>query len=154
MTDVLFYHLERAGLDDVLPGLLEKSRERHWRALVKLGSEERIEALDALLWTFREDSFLPHASYRDAKVAEQPVVLTVGDENPNGSNIFFYADGAMPLDWALERFHGVARIVVLFDGRDPTAMEAARENWKKARAAGFEATYWQQTPEGRWEKRA
>lgn len=154
MTDVLFYHLERAGLDDVLPGLLEKSRERHWRALVKLGSEERLEELDAFLWTFREDSFLPHASYRDARVADQPIVLTIGDENPNASNIVFYADGAMPHDWSATRFEGIARIVVLFDGRDPSAMEAARDNWKKARAAGYEATYWQQTAEGRWEKRA
>lgn len=154
MPDVLFYHLERAGLDDVLPGLLEKSLERKWRALVKLGSTERLEDLDAKLWTFREDSFLPHASYRDARAAEQPVLLTIGDENPNGSSIFFYADGAMPPDWSADRFEGIARVVVLFDGRDPAAMDAAREHWKKARAAGFEATYWQQTAEGRWEKRA
>jgi DNA polymerase-3 subunit chi len=154
MTDVLFYHLERAALEDVLPGLLEKSRERHWRALVKVGSPERVDMLDEQLWTFREDSFLPHATAKDQRAAEQPIILTLADENPNGANICFYADGAMPSDWSPARFDGVTRIVVLFDGRDPAAMEVARENWKQARASGFEATYWQQTAEGRWEKRA
>ena len=154
MTDVLFYHLERAGLEDVLPGLLEKSRERHWRALVKVGSQERLEMLDEQLWTFREDSFLPHGSFKDQRASDQPIILTTADENPNASNVFFFADGAMPPEWTASRFDDVARIVVLFDGRDPAAMETARENWKKAKAAGFEATYWQQTAEGRWEKRA
>lgn len=154
MTDVLFYHLERAGLEDVLPGLLEKCRERHWRSLVKLGSRERVEMMDEHLWTFREESFLPHATDRDQRSAEQPVIITTEDENPNRANVLFFADGAMPPDWTGNRFAGIERIVVLFDGRDPEAMDVARENWKRAKAAGLAATYWQQTAEGRWEKRA
>ena len=154
MTDVLFYHLERAGLEDVLPGLLEKSRERRWRALVKLGSRERLEMMDERLWTFREESFLPHGTDRDQRAADQPVILTTEDGNPNNSNVLFYADGAMPPEWSEQRFAGIERIVVLFDGRDPEAMDVARDNWKKAKAAGLAATYWQQTAEGRWEKRA
>ena len=56
MTDVLFYHLERTTLEKVLPGLLEKSLERGWRAVVQATTEERIEALDSLLWTFNDSS--------------------------------------------------------------------------------------------------
>ena len=60
MTEVLFYHLEHQPLDRVLPSLLEKTLERGWRAVVQSGSQERLEALDMLLWTYRDDSFLPH----------------------------------------------------------------------------------------------
>ena len=52
MTEVLFYHLTESTLEDALPGLLEKSLERGWKAVVQTGTEERRDALDAHLWTF------------------------------------------------------------------------------------------------------
>ena len=49
---------------------------------------------------------------------------------------------------------GYERIVIVFDGRDAAAVARAREQWQAVKATGCEATYWQQSPEGRWEKRA
>src|ERR1700694_4947883 len=83
MTEVLFYHLQHQPLERALPALLEKSLERGWRAIVQAGSEERIEALDAHLWTFRDDSFLPHGTWRESEAAAQPILLTVSEGNPN-----------------------------------------------------------------------
>jgi DNA polymerase-3 subunit chi len=60
VTEVLFYHLQAQPVERVLPVLLEKSLERGWRVVVQSPSEERVDALDAYLWTFQEDSFLPH----------------------------------------------------------------------------------------------
>src|SRR5262245_29730254 len=77
MTEFLFYHLQAQPVERVLPALLEKSMERGWRVVVQTSSEERIDALDAQLWTFREDSFLPHGTFRDPTAADQPVLLTV-----------------------------------------------------------------------------
>jgi DNA polymerase-3 subunit chi len=45
-------------------------------------------------------------------------------------------------------------VVLIFDGRDPTALETARDHWKQAKAGGHEVTYWQQAASGKWEKRA
>ena len=99
MTDMLFYHLQHQPLEKVLPTLLEKSLERGWRVAVQVASEERIEALDAHLWTYRDDSFLPHGTWRDPTVSEQPVVLTINDDNPNRANVRFLLDGAaVPAD--------------------------------------------------------
>ncbi|MGA7117695.1 MAG: DNA polymerase III subunit chi, partial [Hyphomicrobium sp.] len=39
-SEVLFYHLERQPLERVLPGLLEKTLQRGWRAVVQAGSAE------------------------------------------------------------------------------------------------------------------
>ena len=64
MTEVLFYHLQRQPLERVLPALLEQSLERGWRVVVQAASDERVEALDAHLWTYRDDSFLPHGTAR------------------------------------------------------------------------------------------
>ena len=149
MTEVLFYHLEHRPLERVLPQLVERTLARGWRAVVQAGSEERVAALDTLLWTYAEDSFLPHGTQRDGNAAEQPVYLTAGEANPNGAAVRFLVDGA-----EIGELIGYARIVYLFDGHDADAVARARAQWKAARDAGCEATYWQQSPEGRWEKRA
>ncbi|MCC6737217.1 MAG: DNA polymerase III subunit chi [Bauldia sp.] len=147
MTEVLFYHLQRQPLEAVLPGLLEKTLERNWRAVVQAGSAERVAALDAHLWTFSDESFLPHGT--DAEPEGQPVVLTAGEGNPNGATVRFFVDGAVPAE-----AEAYQRVVIIFDGNDPAALESARAAWRTMVAAGHAATYWQQNGEGRWEKRA
>ena len=148
MTEMLFYHLHRQPLERVLPTLLAKSLERGWRVVVQASSEERVEALDAHLWTFRDDSFLPHGSWREAEAREQPILLTINDDNPNGAAVRFLIDGApVPKDAA-----DYQRIVLIFDGEDPDAVAAARERWSEAKANGFEATYWQADEQGRWQR--
>jgi DNA polymerase-3 subunit chi len=149
MTEVLFYHLEHQPLERVLPSLVEKTLERGWRAVVQAGSQERVEALDTLLWTYREESFLPHGTRRDGDPALQPVYLTADEDNPNGATVRFLVDGAELPDPS-----GYARVVYLFDGADAAAVARARAQWQAAKAAGCEVTYWQQSSEGRWEKKA
>src|SRR6476661_7498854 len=127
MTEVLFYHLEHQPLERVLPSLVERTLERGWRAVVQAGSEERVEAIDTLLWTYREESFLPHGTKRDGKSAQQPVYLTIGEDNPNAASVRFMVDGAESTELA-----GYERIVFLFDGRDHTAVGQARAQWKAA----------------------
>jgi DNA polymerase-3 subunit chi len=148
MTEILFYHLQRQPLERVLPTLVEKSLERGWRVVVQAAAEERIEALDAHLWTFRDDSFLPHGTWREATVSEQPVVLTTHGDNPNGAAVRFLIDGVpVPADAAAYQ-----RIVLIFDGEDPEAVATARERWSEGRAQGFDVTYWQTDEQGRWQR--
>lgn len=147
MTEVLFYHLERRPLEGVLPGLLQRSLERGWRAVVKVGTEERLEALNAHLWTYDDASFLPHGSAADGHAEAQPVWLTTGDDNPNGAAVRFLVDGAEAADLS-----GYQRTVFLFDAADDAGVAKARAAWKEAQAAGHEATYWRQDDGGRWAK--
>jgi DNA polymerase-3 subunit chi len=150
MTEILFYHLKGQTPEQVLPPLLAKSLERGWRVVVQAASDERVEALDAHLWTWRDDAFLPHGTWREAEAAEQPIVLTVNDENPNGATVRFLVDGVgMAGDLA-----GYDRVVLLFDGDDPDAVDLARKRWTDAKAAGAEVTYWQTDEHGRWRRQA
>ena len=150
MTEMLFYHLERQPLERVLPTLLQRSLERGWRVVVQTASEERAEALDAHLWTFREDSFLPHGTWREGDAREQPILLTPHDDNPNAARVRFLLDGApLPADVA-----AYDRIVLNFNGEDPDAVDAARARWGEAKQNGFEVTYWQPDERGRWQRKA
>ena len=149
MTEVHFYHLQRQPLERALPQLVEKCLERGWRCVVQAASDERVEALDALLWTYRDDSFLPHGTDRETDAGEMPVVLTTKDANPNGAKVRFLVDGATSGDLA-----PYERAIFLFDGNDPDAVDAARDQWKEAQGEGFAVVYWQQDVKGGWQKKA
>jgi DNA polymerase-3 subunit chi len=150
MTEMLFYHLQHQPLERVLPQLLERSYERGWRVVVQAASEERVDALDAHLWTYRDDSFLPHGTVREGAPAAQPILLTTGDHNPNGATVRFLIDGvALPAD-----AESYDRVVLLFDGEDEDAVAEARSRWGEAKAQGFAVTYWQPDEQGRWVKKA
>jgi DNA polymerase-3 subunit chi len=149
MTEVLFYHLQGMSLEGVLPPLLEKSLERGWRVVVQSTSLERAEALDAHLWTYSDDSFLPHATWRVADASDQPIILAIDDGNPNRANVRFLVDNAaLPEDC-----DSYERVVLVFNGDDAEAVSAARENWTACKARGFEVTYWQSDERGRWQRR-
>jgi DNA polymerase-3 subunit chi len=149
VTEVYFYHLETRTLDDVLPILLELSLKRGWRAAVQAASEERVAALDTLLWAYRDESFLPHGTARDGRASSQPIYLTAGDDNPNEAQVRFLVDGAMLADAA-----PYARVAYVFDGSDEDAVAQARQAWQAAKAQGLAVSYWQQGADGRWEKKA
>ena len=148
MADVLFYHLEARPLEAVLPQLLEKTLERGWRAVVEIGSTERAEALDAHLWTYRDDSFLAHGLAGDDTDALQPILLTTGQDNANAAQCRFFVDRAVP-----RSAEGYERIVYMFSGHDSDAVSEARVAWKALRE-GNAVTYWQQEADGRWVKKA
>jgi DNA polymerase-3 subunit chi len=148
MTEILFYHLKGQTLEQVLPPLLQKSLERGWRVVVQASSDERVEALDAHLWTWRDDAFLPHGTSRDSEAAEHPIVLTANAENPNGAAVCFLVDGAN----LAANAGNYQRIVLLFDGDDPEAVEMARMRWNEAKASGAEVTYWKADESGRWQR--
>ena len=148
MTDFLFYQLLSQSLEVALPRLIEKSCEKGWRVVVQALTRERLAALDERLWTYEEASFLPHAIDDEGEAANQPVLLTTGSLNANGAQIRFLTDGApIPNDAA-----SYERIALLFDGNDPEAVTAARENWRAVKDRGLNATYWQQNAQGAWEK--
>ena len=148
MTEIGFYHLVSTSLERALPKLLERALAQGHRAIVRAASAERIEHLNAVLWTYEDESFLPHGSSRDGNPAAQPIWLTERDENPNGSSLLVLTDGVEAAD--LSAF---ARCVDLFDGNDAEAVAAARARWRRAREAGHALTYWQQTG-ARWERKA
>lgn len=150
MTEILFYHLHRMNVDGVLPALLEKSLGRGWRVAVQTPSAERIDALDAHLWTYRDDSFLPHGLWRERDAPEHPVLLTSQPGNVNAAQVRFLLDGAAIPDDAA----AYARLVVIFNGDDEDEIASARAAWSDCKARGFDVTYWQADEDGRWQRKA
>jgi DNA polymerase III subunit chi len=151
MTEVWFYQLQRRQLEQALPNLVERVMQRGWRAVIHAATQERIAALDDLLWTYAEDSFLPHGGGKDGDADMQPVWLTLGADNANGAQTRFLLEGVEATPFV---DHGYERLIVLFDGRDEDSLRTARAQWKNLRQTNAKLAYWAETDEGGWQRQA
>ncbi len=139
-----FYHIEHTSLDAAIAPLIEKCLERRWRVVV-VGHDETLERLNKGLWTYREDSFLPHGRARtDAE--KHPVLLSTEAVATNGAKVALLLDGS---DAATDQFE---RVLVVFDGGDETARGKARQQYKAATDGGVAARYFQQERGGGWKE--
>lgn len=150
MSEVLFFHLQSRPLERVLPTILERALARGQKVVIEVSSAERLSVVDDHLWTYSDESFLPHVAANDPDAPSNPIVLTTKDDNPNAAQVRICADGVR-IPVSLQDYE---RVVLIFDGDDPDALAAAREDWKIVRASGSTASYWQQDEAGRWEKKA
>lgn len=151
MAELWFYHLERASVDETLPELLGKVLSRGSRALVVSPDTERLKSLDSHLWTFSDDAFLPHGLDSEPGASRQPVLLSDTVRNVNGAAMLFALDGT---ELAPEEIKEWERVIVMFEAADEAGLGRARALWPAAKSAGIPVSYWRQSPEGRWEKKA
>jgi DNA polymerase-3 subunit chi len=148
VTEIRFYHLEQRRIDQALPPLLERALEEGRRVLVRASSDEMVAALNERLWTYDDASFLPHGAAGDGDPMEQPIFLTSQVENPNAATMLVQLSGA-EAGAANDAFD---LVVLLFDGRDETALAHARGEWRRLKDQGSTISYWRESDEGGWER--
>ena len=146
--DYWFYHLEASTVEGILPGLLEKTRQKGWRALVKL-PEAQLKEMDDYLWTYKEDSFLPHGRDDEPMAEQQPITLSADIKDADGHEAVFLLGGAEIHDMS-----GVERCMVMINGRSETDVARERQRWKTLKNAGAILSYYQQNERGAWDKKA
>lgn len=149
MSRVDFYHLQSQTLETVLPKLLEKAYETKKSIVVRIGNEERVEFLNGLLWTYSDQSFLPHGSKKDGNAELQPIWLTSSTDNPNMASFLFLVDGASA---SVEEVAQFERVFNVFDGNVQNALLQARSFWKELKSEGINCLYWQQDEKGSWKQ--
>lgn len=148
MTAVQFYHLLTSPLERALPRLVEKAYGSGKKTLLVAGSDERVDYLNQLLWTYDPGSFLPHGSAKDGNEEQQPVFLSTHMDAPNGAALLVVTDGAIP-----DKPEQFERILDMFDGNDPEAVTKARQRWTLYKHSGHEVTYMRQTANGGWQQK-
>ena len=149
MTEIRFYHLQKQTLDQALPLILEKAFHGNHKIVVRLSDEKEVERMNGLLWTYKQNAFLPHGSQKNGYAEKQPIWLTHKDENPNQANVIILTQGVTE-----QHLEGYELCCEVLDGRDNSAIEGARDRWKEYKKSGLEVTYWHQKDNGGWEKKA
>ena len=144
-----FYHLEASPIQGVLPDLLGKTLTKGWRAMVRLPDGADLQEWDEFLWTFQDQSFLPHGREDEGRADQQPILLANAATSADGFDAVFLLDGA-----DVEGVSAAERVMVMIDGRSAEAVARERERWKRLKDAGATLSYWQQGSRGGWEKKA
>ena len=151
MTRIDFYHLQKSNIKEALPKLLEKAYALGKKILIKVGNEKNVEDFNSHLWSYDEQSFLPHGSKKDGNSSQQPIWLTSQDDNLNDASILFLVDSART---NAENISSFERVINFFDGNNQDDVAWSREFWKQLKSQGHECYYWQQDERGSWQQKA
>ncbi len=148
-VDINFYHLTRDTLASALPKLAARAYAQGLRTVIRATDDVRVKMIDELLWTYEDDSFLPHGTARNNHADLQPIFISTEADNPNGAKLLMLVDNR--LDDDIDQFE---RCFYLFEGHDNEQVNAARAAWKQLKSQGLTLNYWQQGDSGKWEKKA
>jgi len=137
-----FYHLGTSPLERVLPRIGERLLETGERLLVVAGGPQ-LAQIDAQLWSYARDSFLPHGLAEAANADRQPILLSEEPVPLNAARNLALADG----QWRDEALT-FERVFYLFDAGH---IDDARANWRRlSKRDGVECRYWKQDDKGKW----
>jgi DNA polymerase-3 subunit chi len=153
MTRIDFYILPAEGGSDPVVAaarLCDKAVSAGHSVYATVPDAARLDALDDLLWTQRQGSFVSHERYlRTPPTEPLPKVLLGEAEPPEGwQDILLNLSAAVPAFFS--RFERVLEIVP----GDAASRSACRERFKFYRERGYELKTFEQTAEGGWALKA
>ena len=111
--------------------LLEKAYLRNHRVFVYCDHQEDARLLDELLWTYKEESFIPHNLQGEGPEPPPAVQIGFGPE-PRGFN-----DILINMARTIPPFHSRFRRIIEIVGNQDDAKAISREHYREYRAKGF-----------------
>jgi DNA polymerase-3 subunit chi len=146
-AEISFYHLTTTKFVNALPKILDKIVSSQKRAVIVFPDEQKMDEMNLYLWSFSTKTVIPHGSSKDEFKEEQPVYLTVSNDNPNGASIV-----VVPVTMDYDKLNEFEKCLFIFDGNDENELSLAREKWKRFKEADYSLTYWKQDIKGAWQK--
>ena len=104
--------------------LIEKAYKNKHRIYVNADSQAQANQLDELLWTYKEDSFLPHNLYGDGPEPAPPIQIGFEKTPDKHRDILLNLSKSIPDFY--KQFTRVLEIV----SNDPEIQNTSRENYK------------------------
>ena len=125
-----FYLLEENEPDDIwltTCRLIEKIYLRNHRVFILCDNQKDAETLDELLWTFRDDSFIPHNLQGEGPEPPPPVQIGYNDKPQSHRDILINLSSSIPA------FYNQFRRVLEVVGNDEKEKELSREHYRQYR---------------------
>ncbi len=131
MTQIDFYISPRAGSREQLAcRLAEKAYLRGHRILIHCPDQVSVQRLDDLLWTYRQDRFLPHEPLQPGSEPEAPILLGT-QTTGSTTDVLINLTDEVP-----DGFSSHLRVLELIDD-DPQVKAAGRRRFKYYRDRGY-----------------
>lgn len=137
MTEVFFYILEDDATDASARfacRLTEKAHAAGHRIFLHVAGDAQAEELDALLWVFRQGSFVPHATVAALAADDHrtPVVIGSGEPPPGFDDVLINLGGDVSTFFS--RFARHNEVIA------PTALSSARSLYRFYKDRGYDLT--------------
>ena len=110
--------------------LLEKAYRRGHRVFVYCNNQQEAESLDELLWTFKEDSFIPHNLQGEGPEPPPPVQIGYSKEPRD------YQDILLNLADDVPNFYTRFRRVIELVPNNEIGKERSRTHYREYRSKG------------------
>ncbi len=141
MTLVEFFEVRGPRWQLMLCAHVEQAVAAGQRVYLLADGEAGARHFDGLLWTFRDDSFVPHALWQGETAIPDPVAVGWREGNPNGAHILVLARATAP-----ERVDGFARVIDLAPVDLPDLRDDARARFRDFQSRGLQPTFHRATP--------
>lgn len=135
MPRIDFYILNTGDLTTRLEfacRLAEKAYKNRHRLYIHTEHEQDAHQMDELLWTYRDESFLPHNLYGEGPEEAPPIQIGFGIVPEKQRDILMNLSNQVPTFY--KNFNRVLELVA----NDSNHQAKAREHFKMYRAAGYE----------------
>ncbi|HVY54056.1 MAG TPA: DNA polymerase III subunit chi [Gammaproteobacteria bacterium] len=118
--------------------LLEKAFQQQHQIYVHLGDLSQAQILDNLLWTFKDDSFIPHQIYTENQAHSSPILIGHAKSAP-------HHDILLNLDNEIPSFHGEFNRILEITINEAAAQEIAQKHRVFYEEKGYKITSHQLT---------
>jgi DNA polymerase-3 subunit chi len=131
---VLFHHFEKTSGRDLLVyicRLVEKGYKQGSKPIyIHFDSENEAKEFDSLLWTFRQESFVPHTILGNPEQEKTPVIIGWDTNQIETAEALINVSQEIPrASKSTSKIHEIV-------GNDKNKKNKAREKWKAYKANG------------------
>ena len=134
-----FYNSSHRNVVADISWLIEKLFKEKNRILVCCEDQEAIEVIDAFLWAYKEEEFIPHSIATKEKNSIYPILITTDIHEDYDHNVLLALSGVLIKEKDWQKFE---KAYYFFDDQENKEKENAREMWKNFSALNIECKYW------------
>jgi len=147
VTQIIFYNTAPLQVEKTLFALLEKSLEKGNKSLLLFKDKEKCLSINEQLWTYKQNSFLPHISEDDQIYdnIDVPVYLSTKNENPFKAELLFSIDGFLP-----DNIDHFERVIIIIDVNDELLNEKYKNYYLDINKNFEDIVFYKSDDNGKW----
>ena len=126
---------------------MEKSLEKGNKSLLLFKDKEKCLSINEQLWTYKQNSFLPHISEDDQIYdnIDVPVYLSTKNENPFKAELLFSIDGFLP-----DNIDHFERVIIIIDVNDELLNEKYKNYYLDINKNFEDIVFYKSDDSGKW----
>ena len=134
-----FYNSSHRNVVADISWLIEKLFNEKNRILVCCKDQETVEVIDAFLWAYKEDGYVPHSIATKEKSSVCPILITSDIHKEYDHNVLLALSGVLIEEKDWRKF---SRAYYFFDDQENKEKANAREMWKSFSSLNIVCKYW------------